>query len=532
MIRFAATAAVLGAGAMCAVPAEARNRDIAPYIEVGQILSADVQNGDVLTYTTVAAGIDASVHSRRAEVQISYRYEHRFSEDGRLTDADIHSGLARASVKVLPVLTLEGGALATRARADQRGAAPGILTGNSPNISQVYSLYAGPTFGSHVGPFGVSAAYRFGYTKVEAPGLANTVAGQPRLDVFDSSRNQSAQASLNLKSGVLLPVGVTVSGGWERDDASQLHQVYNGKFARGDVIWPVLPTLALTAGVGYENIKISQHDALLDATGQPVIDSRGRFQEDPNSPARIAYKFDGIYYDAGVVWKPSPRTHVEAHVGRRYGSISYTGSVSYQASKRVAMAVSVYDGVTTFGRQLRTGLANMPTNFTTNPGGIGGDYNGCTFGAGGTAGGCLNGVFQSISTAAFRARGVDAVVTLGDGPTRYGVGAGYANRRFLAPSGGALFSVDGLTDESYYVQAFAEHALDRRTTLQGTVYANYYTSGIAGAKGIYGVGATASLGRSFGRLSARGTVGVYSFAQNNADAITAVDASIGARYQF
>jgi hypothetical protein len=37
-----------------------RTIDVSPYLEVGQVLTADLKNGgDVLTYTTVAAGIDA-----------------------------------------------------------------------------------------------------------------------------------------------------------------------------------------------------------------------------------------------------------------------------------------------------------------------------------------------------------------------------------------------------------------------------------------------------------------------------------------
>lgn len=528
--------AALGTGALCATPAAAERHkkrvDISPYIEIGQVVTADVQNDDVLTYTTVAAGLDTSIHTRRAEVQISYRYEHRFSESGTLTDSDVHTGLARANVHLLPMLSVEGGAIATRARADVRGAAPGILAGNTPNISQIYSVYAGPTFGTDVGLFGVSGSYRYGFTKVEAPSATGVDPSQPRLDVFDKSQNQVAQASVNLRSGTLLPVGITVSGAWERDDASQLSQRYDGKYGRADVLWPVLPTLALTAGVGYENIKITQREAVRDASGQPVVDSRGRFQEDLTVPPRLAYSFDGIYYDAGVVWKPSPRTNLEAHIGRRYGSWSYTGTFSYAPTRNVAVAVNVYDGVTTFGRQLRNGLSSVPTSFQTNGSAIGPDYNGCTFGADGGAGGCLNDVFQSISTAAFRARGVNGVATLSRGRTSFGVGAGYANRKFLAPSGGALFSVDGVTDESYYLQLFASQALDSRTVLQGNLSANYYDSGIAGAKGVFGVGGNVSLGRSFGRLSAQASVGAYSFGLSGAQAVIAVDASLGARYQF
>src|SRR3546814_14307839 len=83
--------------------------------------------------------------------------------------------------------------------------------------------------------------------------------------------------------------------------------------------------VALTAGVGYEELKTSQKDPLLDADGNPVVDDDGRFVADPASPQRITYRTDGIYWDAGVVWRPSPRTQLEAHVGRRYDSWVYFG---------------------------------------------------------------------------------------------------------------------------------------------------------------------------------------------------------------
>ncbi|MGL4314363.1 MAG: hypothetical protein ACRCSO_10275, partial [Sphingomonas sp.] len=509
--------AALGAGALCASPAAAKKRkiDIDPYIEVGQVVTADVNSSDVLTYTTVAAGVDASVQSRRVQLQISYRYEHRFSEAGNIGDSNVHSGLARANVAIAHGLSIEAGGLATRAHADIRGAAPAQLTGNVGNTSQVYSFYGGPTLGTHLGPIGVSGSYRIGYTKVNAPTATGVDPTQPRLDVYDHSTNQLAQASLNLKSGVAAPFGITLSGAWERDDASQLSQRYDGRYGRADIIYPILPTFALTAGVGYEHIAITQRDALLDAGGNPVVDARGRFVENLAAPARIAYKFDGLYYDGGVVWKPSSRTQAEAHVGRRYGSISYTGTLAFQPIHNAVVAVNGYDGVTTFGRQLRNGIASLPTSFGNSATAFGNDFNSCTFGTDGAAGGCLNSVFQSISTAAFRARGVDAVASVTHGHTRFGGGVGYSNRKFLAPATGAAFNVNGVTDESYYAELFAAEQVAAHTSVQGTFMLNYYNSGLAGAKGIYSVGGTASLGREFGRFSAVGSIGAYSYAQAN-----------------
>ena len=140
----------------------ARRKSITPYIEIGQVLTSDLQTGDVLTYSTVAAGVDASIQTKRTQFQVSYRYERRISWDKKIGDDDVHSGLARAAVQVVPGFTMEGGALATRARSDIRGSAPGVLAGNVDNITQVYAAYAGPTLSSHVGPVSVGASYRFG----------------------------------------------------------------------------------------------------------------------------------------------------------------------------------------------------------------------------------------------------------------------------------------------------------------------------------------------------------------------------------
>src|SRR3546814_20927848 len=49
-------------------PASART-DIAPYLEVQQVLSADLNDSDVLTYTAAVAGIDGRVSTRRFKAQ-------------------------------------------------------------------------------------------------------------------------------------------------------------------------------------------------------------------------------------------------------------------------------------------------------------------------------------------------------------------------------------------------------------------------------------------------------------------------------
>ena len=537
MTRLFATsglAAVIVAVA-AAAPAHAQRRaEIHPYIEVGQVLSADLQGGDVLTYSTVSAGIDASVQSRRVEVSLAYRFEKRFSYDDNGADDTIHSGIASVRARVAPGFTMEAGGIATRARSDARGPAPGNLVANPANVSQVYSGYVGPNVSTHVGPAFVNGAYRFGYTKVEAPDIPSSTPGQPALDVYDDSMVHVATASVGVKSGTVLPVGVTASGGYTREDAGQLDQRFEGKFGRGDVVLPVLPTVALTAGVGYENINISQRDALRDGAGNPIVDAVGRQQSDPASPRRPVFDFEGIFWDAGVIWRPSTRTFLEARVGKRYDSWSATGSFSYQIGPGSGVQIGVYDSIESFGRQLNSGLAALPSSFSTTTDPFSGQYSGCVFGtSGNSAGSCLNAALSSAPTANYRARGVTGVLALSRGPNRIGFGAGYSRRTFIAPNDGAGgFTVDGTSDETIFVQGFASTELGRNSSLAGNIFANYYKSGLPDTDGVIGWGANTIYTHRFGGLGATAAVGVYGFEGQGDERDMAAQALVGLRYGF
>jgi len=529
---------LLAAGAvaaLAAVPAHAQRTRITPYIEAGQVLTADLQGGDVLTYSTIGAGIDATVQTRRVEVTLAYKYERRISYDKKVGDDDIHSGLASARVRVAPGVTMEAGGIATRVRSDIRGDAPGNLAGNVRNIGQVYSAYAGPSVSTNVGPIKVNGAYRFGYTKVESPNGGTGVAGQP-LDVYDDSKVHVATASIGTKSGTLLPVGVTVSGSYTREDAGQLDQRFEGKYARGDVVLPVGRGVAIEGGVGYENIAISQRDPLLDGTGAPVLDANGRQQTNPASPRRLAYDFDGLFWDAGVIWRPSRRTFLEARVGKRYGSMSYTGSLSYQIGPGSGIQIGVYDSIDSFGRQLNGSLASLPTSFVTSNDPFGDQYSGCVFGTSGSAAGsCMNNALYSVPTANYRSRGVTGTMVMSRGPNRIGFGGGYARRSFIAPNVPAStgIQVNGTSDELFYGQLFASRELGRNTSLSGNAFLSYSDTDLAGSDGTLGWGANSMLTRTFfGHLDATAAVGIYGFEgeANNSD--TQVQALIGLRYGF
>jgi hypothetical protein len=248
------TAVALGFLAMPALAQDVETQPgrrvaIQPYIELDQSVIANLKGGgeDVLTYTTVAAGIDAAVRTRRIEAQANVRYEHNFGWGKTIGDQDILSGLARARFSVIPdQFSIEAGGLATRFRSDYSGS-NGLLAIDTQSISKVYSGYVGPTLTSHIGDLSVNAAYRFGYTRVE-DSFDSSFPGISPLRAHDDSRFHNVTASVGMQPGVLLPVGWALGGGYAREDADQLDQRYEDKFARVDFTLPVTPTVALLAG--------------------------------------------------------------------------------------------------------------------------------------------------------------------------------------------------------------------------------------------------------------------------------------------
>ena len=250
--------------ALVAGVAEART-EVHPYIEADQTVLANLKGagGDVLTYTSVAIGVDATLTTSRTEVRADARYEHQFGWGKKAPDSDILSGLVMGRYAVIPKkLSIEGGALATRVRTDGLSSANGSLISAGDSVSHVFSAYAGPTLTTHIDDLSVNAAYRIGYTKLEDDVNFN-VGGVPAFGVFDESVYQTATASVGMQPGPL-PIGWALGAGWEREDASELDQRYQDKWVRADITVPITYTLALVGGVGYEDIKIDQRAALLD----------------------------------------------------------------------------------------------------------------------------------------------------------------------------------------------------------------------------------------------------------------------------
>ena len=524
----------VGAAIACAGPAMAAPQQAAtyvtPYLEVDQILTAPLSGGgDVLTYTDVAVGVDAGIHTHRVEAQIGYRYEHRFAESGRIGNGDVHSGIARARVEAVPGhVAIEAGALASRENNDFGNGFTGLSTQDSKNVSQVYAAYVQPSVKQDFGEVHAKGSYQLGYVKVDDSD-DRVFTGQDR---FGHSLEQQGIATIGMDPEGSLPFGWNIAGMYRREDVGRLKQRFVQENAIAELVVPVSATFALLGDIGYEKITNSQETILFDpSTGLPVVNGKGRFVADPTGGRITFYDQSGVVYEGGFIWHPSRRTRLEARAGHRYGGTTFTAAFDHSLTPSMAIHAEVFDGIDSFGRGLTGGLAALPTSFTS----IGSPLiaGGCVFGTKPGTGACLS-ADGLIGTANFRNRGVIAVLSGQRGRTDFGLGFGYSNRRFLAGRNGAQFFNRGAVDQSYIVQGYFQRALTERSSLRGDLFGGRYISNTSGVNSMWSGGAT--LGYSqllMSHLDGQATGGIFASDQDgpgNRDVVASL--LLGLRYSF
>jgi hypothetical protein len=506
---------------------------VQPYLEAAQVITAELSPGnDVLTYSSLAAGVDATIAGRRTQGQVSLRYERRIGWGNAGADGDAVTGIARVRHDILPrSLSIEAGALAARTRVEGSGGSSLNPVNSGDAVTQVYSFYAGPSFSTHAGEVALSGSAAVGYNRVESPDALSLAPGQPRVDVFDDSVTTSAQLAAGIRPGAVLPVGMTLSGAYAREDISNLDQRVEDAHVQLDLLYPISIDLALVAGVGYESVQVSSRDAVRDINGDPVVGADGRFITDHSAPRVIGYDVDGLIWDAGVMWRPSRRTSLSATVGRRYGSTSYTGSFAWAPDDRRSVNVSVYDTVSGLGGAMNRALRDLPTDFevTRNP--VTGNLNGCV-----TAprnGLCLNNALSSVSSGAFRSRGISMSYSQRLGRLSAGLGLGYDRRKFLAAPGTVLALANGVIDENWFLGGSLSGPLGREAGFNTSVYANWYQSGFSSAGDANAYGANASYYRNLtDRLIATAAISVDGIERKVLDDEWFASALLGLRYNF
>jgi hypothetical protein len=204
--------------------------------------------------------------------------------------------------------------------------------------------------------------------------------------------------------------------------------------------------------------------------------------------------------------------------------------LSHKINAHSALNAQVYDGVSSFGRLLIADLNGLPTNFKTPSDGFTGP--GCVFGNDPGTGACFGDAFQSISNFNFRNRGATLRYSAERGVWSMGLGAGYANRRYLAPDS-SLFALHGVTDQSFTLQGDIGRRLTRTSGIGLDGYAAWYDSGIVGSDSSFAAGLTGRYYRNIfrDRLQAQIAAGLYTTQAGEFDASYG-SILAGLRYSF
>jgi len=462
---------------------------ITPYLEVDQSVYDQVSpHSPVVTYTTLAAGVDMTIADHRTSGIVSIRYEHHFTETGGVGSSNTITGIARTSTQIVPqTLTFDFGGLATRTSIGPSG---GVLVNpveNLGSIYQIWSLYGGPSLSTHAGVLGIKASYDLGYNEIDQIRAYVPAGGGAPVDLFGHSLSQQGAASVGVRPGEVLPFGVALLGNYMREDMSNLDQRLIDERVGIQITQPVSRTVAVVGDLAWEKLQVAQRNAVLDANGNPVTTANGQYVIDRSKPRQIAYQTDGLSWDVGVVWRPSKRTMASAYVGRRYDSTTYYGTLNYAPNSRQSLNVSVFDGIYGYGSGMMTALQQLPTDFTVTRDPFSGNVGGCFLGS--TGGSCLTGALGSANAMIFHAHGVNAAYGITLGRISVNLGGGYISRRFITGPGTVLSSENGALDQTWYVDAGLSGPIDRQTSFYVNGFASvYHTDEVAyGDMGDWGV---------------------------------------------
>ncbi|WBO24118.1 porin family protein [Sphingomonas abietis] len=519
MRRIVLPSAWLGMLALVAAPAAARTT-ITPYIEVQQVFTADLSghDQDAVTYTGLSAGVDATLDGKHVQGQIDYRYDHYFAWSHKYQDSDVHQGLGVLVYQPTPELSFNAAGIATRTSGNYGRRAPAFIAGDTSNTQQIYSAQVGPSYATNFGDLAFNADYRFAWTRAsDGDGSLDLGPGQPVLQDNFTTTDHVVDASIGTKPGGLgLPVGLTLSGGASRDQIHFLGGRMDDYYGRADITVPITPAIAAVGGVGYERNRAGQDAILTDADGNAILDDKRHLQGDHSKKRLLSYDQDGLIWDVGVLWRPSARTSLEVRGGKRWGETVVTGHFQHQIDPNSTVEVVAYDDVTSFGRQLSSGVGSLPSNFSSFAAPIPTTLAGCVFGANGGQGGCLP-ALSSASSDFYRSRGVYANWSTSHGLWTYGIGVDYDHRHYLQPDfGPTIANLNAANSQSVTANGVAVRKLTPVSSVSFTGVGGWYDDDALNSSSYWVYGGALSYYRGFGEhLSGTASVSIFSGSGEN-----------------
>lgn len=521
-------------GAACG-PACADRPEFGAFMNMEQVAESQLHGPgeDDVTYTEVSGLLTAQIRNKRIVATGTYRLGYRISEAGDTPKSINQDGLMRLQANVIDEwLTMETGAIITRSRVDAGGPAPQFNIGNPQNLTQTYSAFIQPTVQHRLGEVGFGLSYRFAYTQNETS-QDNVATVGPTNDRFDSSRIQQVTLNAGQDPGSL-PFGWKLSSEYRHENTTSLDEHFRSINVIGEVRVPLgSSAFALTGSGGYEKVRTSERSALIDPlTGLPVLGKGGRFVVDPASPRQLTYEISGLVANAGVIWKPSRRTRMEARVGRRYGDLSVTGLVEMRPSERSGLTLIVSDRVESFGQGVSNGLAGTTPALDVTQVDPSSSYQDCLFGKTKGSGQCIGGALGQASASSYREQAANIIFTRTMRTWSFSGGLGYSRRTYIDNPNSPV-SLDGVVDQSFFSNITISRPLTRESGVSFSFAGNLFKNGQVGTPDVMSGSFTTNYYRSFGRgLQMQASVAVDGSKQDGMTADVSGRARLGLQYRF
>lgn len=178
----------------------------------------------------------------------------------------------------------------------------------STNRRTVQNYFVRPRLTRDFGSFAeASANYIFSYSDIGNPSGVQ--------DRFSNSSRHGGSVVINSGSA-FNRLGWSLRGEYDNVERRRIAARFEDYLARGEVSLALSRQLTLLASGGYEKTE--------DAT--------------------LADR-NGAVWDAGFRWRPGPRTDLSFRGGRRFGSETFTGSLSYQLSEESSIRASYVDEI-------------------------------------------------------------------------------------------------------------------------------------------------------------------------------------------
>ena len=337
------------------------------------MLSADLDGGETLTYTSVAAGVDGRIETRRvtAADELSLRAQHRMGQRRRRSGRPF--GRRHGQRRGRPRRCRSTPARSPPAPAGRGGRSESpTATRRSTSTAPMPARPSRPMSArSRSTPPTGSATSRS--TTIGSPAISTTISTPPsRTAPPPASAWRRASCRSAGPSAPAMPARIRAAASSRSSRAPMSAATSSFRSAR--------PSRSPPASAMRTSRQASTM-SLRDANGVPVIDPAGRPTPDPTRPRLLTYDVSGIIYDGGIIWRPTPRTELQARAGHRYGGTTVIGSLSHQFNDDYALNATVYDSVETSGRLITNDISSLPDNFDTARDPLTGNLGGCVFGA-------------------------------------------------------------------------------------------------------------------------------------------------------